>query len=403
MNEDSALTRFEQMVEEGRARIIIPKMDMYVRPDGRIEPAWMPVFYNPSARVSRDLTILVLESIYGSRDILFIDPLAGTGIRGIRIALEKGGSGIVNDVDPRAAYYIRRNIRVNGLEGRLEVYMQEANVLLNNLTFTGLAFDYIDLDPYGSPTPFIDSVFKPLAKEAVVGITATDTAPLVCSHYRKTLRRYWFTCVNTDFEKELGARILLAYIAMRAAALDISVEPLLVFLHRHYYRVFLKTRRSSEAAYNIMRDCLGYIWYCPSTLERGYLRSLEEAREVTCLNGEKPVVLGKLWICRLGDKELVEDLFTRASGNSHISGETLRLLRLLREEIALNNPYIRVDKLCSILKRNMPKYDELISMLRSIGINASRTHFDPRGLKIESDTKTLIEALGKPGKDAQGY
>ncbi|WP_245526398.1 RsmD family RNA methyltransferase [Desulfurococcus mucosus] len=384
----------EEVVTEGLVKLAVPRMEEYTRPDGRIEPAWMPVFYNPSAVVSRDATVLVLRVLHGSHGFTFIDSLAGTGVRGIRIAVESGGEGIVNDVDPRAVYYIRKNIQLNKLgNGKVEVYSQEANVLLNNLTFTGIPFDYVDLDPYGSPAPFLDSVFKPLAKKAVIGVSATDTAPLTCSHFRKTLRRYWFTCVDTDFEKEIGARLLITYIFKRAAALDTSVKPLLVFMHRHYYRVFLETRRNAGEAYRLSTECLGYIWYCPSTLERGYVKTLSDLNDVTCMSGEKPVPIGKIWICGLGDKDFVNRLHDEAGSVNWLTKDTRRILSMLKNEVELNNPYVRVDKLCSILGRNMPKYEELIDTLRSIGIKASRTHFDPRGLKIEADTRALIEVL----------
>ncbi|AFL66877.1 tRNA (guanine(26)-N(2))-dimethyltransferase [Desulfurococcus amylolyticus] len=393
MNEVKILSR-EQLIQEGLAKLVIPRMDEYRRPDGSIEPAWMPVFYNPQAIVSRDVTVSVLRTLYGSRNIFFVDPLAGTGIRSIRIALEKGGEGIVNDIDPHALYYIRKNLQLNNLHpGKLHVYSQEANILLNNLTFTGISFDYIDLDPYGSPVPFVDSVFKPLGKRALIGVTATDTAPLTCSHYRKTLRRYWFTCVHTDFEKEMGARLLIAYIVKRASALDIAARPLLTFIYKHYYRVFFETLRSTGEAYRLINECLGYIWYCSSTLERGYIKSLDEARDLTCINNEKPVLTGETWICSLGEAEFIDKVFNEADKISWLHKDSKRILGLLRYETRLNNPYVRIDKLCSIIGRNMPKYEILIEALKQHGIIASRTHFDPRGLKIDSDVKALTEVL----------
>lgn len=68
MNEVKILSR-EQLIQEGLAKLVIPRMDEYRRPDGSIEPAWMPVFYNPQAIVSRDVTVSVLRTLYGSRNI----------------------------------------------------------------------------------------------------------------------------------------------------------------------------------------------------------------------------------------------------------------------------------------------------------------------------------------------
>ena len=37
-------------------------------------------------------------------------------------------------------------------------------------------FDYIDLDPFGSPNIFLDSAVKRLGRNGILAVTATDTA-----------------------------------------------------------------------------------------------------------------------------------------------------------------------------------------------------------------------------------
>ncbi|MEM1713725.1 MAG: N2,N2-dimethylguanosine tRNA methyltransferase, partial [Desulfurococcaceae archaeon] len=174
-------TKHEEVIKEGLANIIVPRLEQYRRPDGVIEPAWMPVFYNPQAVISRDFTVILLKTIMNNKDFFFVDALSGTGVRGIRIALETEGEGILNDIDPRAHYYIKKNIALNNLVDKLEVYNHEANALLNTLVFAGIPVDYVDIDPYGAPSPYIDSALKPLRKEAYLGVTATDTGPLTCT------------------------------------------------------------------------------------------------------------------------------------------------------------------------------------------------------------------------------
>jgi tRNA (guanine26-N2/guanine27-N2)-dimethyltransferase len=90
-----SVSKYEEIVQEGLARIVIPRVELYKREDGSIEPAWMPVFYNPHTVVSRDLTTLFLKTTMRSKqDFFFVDLLSGTGIRGIRVGLEVGGEGI---------------------------------------------------------------------------------------------------------------------------------------------------------------------------------------------------------------------------------------------------------------------------------------------------------------------
>jgi len=382
---------WEEVIEEGSARIIIPRMEFYKRPDHVYEPAWSPVFYNPHMRISRDTTILVVKTIFSNRDFFFIDALAGTGVRGIRIALEIGGRGVLNDVDPIAYYYIRRNIEFNNVGDKLVAFHSEANGLFNYFTFTGIPVDYVDLDPYGSPIPFIDSAVKPLSKNAVIGVSATDTAPLTCSHKRKTLRRYNVNCVKTDFDKELGLRILIYNIVQRGASQDVCLQPVLSYYHRHHYRVFFTTIRSGVKSYEIIEQCRGYLWFCPTTLERGYVVNPVEVADLECLDRSKPVIIGPLWICNLGDIEFLYSIGKNIGEHSFIAPETLKTIRCLNGDYIVNEPYIRYDKLFKILRRNQPPIHEFINKIRETGFKAYRSHFDPRGVKTNASIRDLIE------------
>lgn len=392
MDKDT-ISPFEEVVEEGLVKIIIPRLELYKRPDGVIEPAWMPVFYNPQAVVSRDVTVVYLKTLMRERDFYFLDLLSGTGVRGLRIARECGGLGILNDVDPRAYYYIKRNIELNNLGNRVEAYNNEANVLLNTLVFTGVFLDYIDIDPYGSPVPFIDSVFKPIGKRAYIGVSATDTGPLSCTYPHKALSRYWSKCIKVDFEKEFASRLLISNIVMRASAQEIELKPSLTLIFKHFIRVFFSARRTAMGAYRVLDECLGYIWFCEKTLERGFIRDIGETRDLKCSDNSRPLILGKIWICPLSEHELVSGVLEEASKLNWLNSETLRLLSRIREESSINNPYYRLDKLCSILGVQMPSISRLIEELRKNNIPCSRTHMDPRGIRIRGDYRVLVDII----------
>lgn len=383
----------EEIINEGLAKIIIPKLEEYKRPDGVIEPAWMPVFYNPEAVISRDYTTVLLKSVMNGREFYFVDALAGTGIRGIRIALENNGKGILNDIDPRAYSYIKKNIAVNDLVGKLEAYNHEANSLLNNLVHAGLFIDYVDIDPYGSPIPFIDSALKVFGRTGYLGVTATDTGPLTCTYKHKALTRYWSNCVKVDFEKEFASRLLVASISSRAAAIELEAIPILTLVYRHYIRVFFKVYRSSLRAHRLLSDCIGYIWYCERTLERGFVKEISEAKELKCIDGSIPVIMGKIWICELYNPELITRLNQVLGEFTWVSHKTHRINRTIMEECMINTPYIRLDRLCAVNKLNMPRMDDLLKKLMERGIKCSRTHMDPRGIRAVCDHSSLVETI----------
>ena len=89
-------------------------------------------------------------------------PLAGSGVRGIRFAkeLDKGIAETIdmNDLSETAVIGILENLRRNKVE--MAVHNKDANLFL--LESSG--FDYIDIDPFGTPNPFLDSAVKRISR-----------------------------------------------------------------------------------------------------------------------------------------------------------------------------------------------------------------------------------------------
>ena len=56
--------------------------------------------------------------------------------------------------------------------------------------------DYIDIDPFGSPNPFLDSAIAN-KKYVYLAITSTDTSGLAGSYKNACLRKYWALPLHT--------------------------------------------------------------------------------------------------------------------------------------------------------------------------------------------------------------
>jgi len=200
------------------------------------------VFFNAQMAFNRDVSVMLFRSLRVKGTAL--DAMAATGARGIRLANESPGDFrmFVNDKDPRAFRYIQANIGLNALEN-CEAVNQDLRCHL-----ASAVHDYVDIDPFGTPAPFVQAALQGLKRNGVLAVTATDTAPLAGTHAKKCARRYMARPLRNAFGHETGLRILLGYLAREAAQLDKGVRPLLCFYADHYFRCFVRAPESAAAA-----------------------------------------------------------------------------------------------------------------------------------------------------------
>ena len=113
-------------------------------------PGTAPVFYNTKMEFNRDMTVLLLSCISPEN---YLDAMAATGVRGLRVSHETGIPAIINDRDPAAVAMIEENAERIG--GDIRVICDDANRLMCTERF-----DAIDLDPFGTPAPFLDAASR---------------------------------------------------------------------------------------------------------------------------------------------------------------------------------------------------------------------------------------------------
>ena len=388
-------------VREGKTKIYVPDPKLYTRDNGLLEPAWSPVFYNPRMEFSRDMAVAVLAALKEMNTYfdLCIDPLSGTGIRGLRYANEPGNvrKVIINDINPIAYEFMKNNIELNKLESKVEAYNFDANMLLYLIPMIEGRPDFIDIDPFGSPIPFIDAALHAIRNEGVIAITATDIAPLTGTKEAACRRRYFSRTLKADFDKELGIRILIASIALRAAAKDLCIEPVLSYYADHYYRSYLLIKRGAKKADAMLDEYLGYIIYDKNRLCKYVVKGypLTEIIKLKNFIEDKYEVLGPLWIGKLCDINIIKGILKVASDLVlNTSYRVVKLTETLIEESEIEEPYYyRIDLVCSKLRCSMPKLTKIIECLRSKGYKASRTHFDPRGIKTNAEYEELVKCI----------
>lgn len=100
--------------------------------------------------------------------------------------------------------------------------------------------DIIDLDPYGSVVPFLDSALSSIKEGGLLCITCTDTRVLCGPDLVKCFYYYGTTRAKVHDFNENALRILLSTISSTASRHCKYIVPLLSLQTDFYVRVFVR-------------------------------------------------------------------------------------------------------------------------------------------------------------------
>ena len=382
-------------VKEGLVELLVPDFDAYKRPDGVYEPAWAPVFYNPKMDFNRDIAVLFARAyarLRGIDRIVVVEPLAGSGVRALRYAIEANAIVYASDISSDAIALIKENIKLNNAENRVFVQRADANRYMEQLAEERVKPHIVDLDPFGSPAPFLEAALDLLGGRGVLAATATDTAPLSGTHAKALRRRYDVVPARTAWEKEQAVRVLVGYIVRRAANREYAAKPLLAYYADHYVRVYVEFERGARKADKAL-EMLAYAYYCPICQYTDYYKHYTRRRCPYC--NTPMIVVGPVYSGPLASEKIVTLMLEELNKVNWLQNpkRAYELLSLIMAEAPITKPYYRVDRLCSWLHLNMPKLSKIIEVLQSKGYRATRTHFDPRGIKTDAPHSIVVDTV----------
>jgi tRNA (guanine26-N2/guanine27-N2)-dimethyltransferase len=123
----------------------------------------------------------------GEEGITILEALSATGLRAVRYFKEIDGVQriVANDYSEDAVDTIRHNVVFNGLDPATQVVPNQDDatmIMLKHRMPASERFDVIDLDPYGSPTMFLDAALSSVADGGLICVTCTDLAVLAGNH-----------------------------------------------------------------------------------------------------------------------------------------------------------------------------------------------------------------------------
>jgi tRNA (guanine26-N2/guanine27-N2)-dimethyltransferase len=357
---------------EGRSRLVVPARSLTEDP-----PPTSPVFFNPAASLNRDVTVAVTAAAGGST---FCDSMAGVGARGVRVANEVDRLERVAMVDfnEEALKLARRSAVLNGVTRKCEFSTSETSSFLFSRSGREERFDFVDVDPFGTPVRQLQGAISATSSGGVLSVTATDTAVLCGVYSEVARRRYGASSVNNSFNHESAVRILLGSLAQTAAQVDVGVEPVLEHSTRHYIRVFARIQVGATKAEKALRG-LGFVVWCPAC---GHVESADQGLLLCARCGKKAKAAGPLWAGPLTDPKLVDSAGRRARSLGF--GQAARAVASLEGVDGFPPWSFSVEGICSSLRVATVPEDRVYRHLLDAGHRAMRTPFEKTGVKTDA-------------------
>ncbi len=332
------------------------------------------VFYNPKMEFDRNLSVVVV-SVFGPRKVC--DALSASGIRGIRYKKEADASEVwLNDANLKASRLIHDNMRKNSLCG--EIRNKDAAVLLREEDF-----DFIDLDPFGSPAEFLDSAAGSIRSGGLIGVTATDTSSFFGTYPRVSRRRYGRKSMKTGYNKELGLRILVSAVIESLGRYKKTFYPKICYFREHYARIFGKVAKGGKEVQENFRN-FGYISHCFSCgwRDSGFYKNCKYCGNQTEVVN---VYMGKLNnqnFCRAVAEECGKRGFDEES----------EMVNNLTEDMEV--PYHH-DIHYIAKKHTIPvkKTESIIERLCECGYKTKKSVYSPTAVKTEAPFDKVVEMI----------
>lgn len=354
-----------------------------------------------------------------------LEALSASGLRAIRYSKEVPllQHIVANDLSSHAVKSIQLNCDYNKTHN---VKAQEANAI-THMANAAANYHIIDLDPYGTVAPFMDSAINAAKNGALLLITCTDLGVLAGNGYpEKCFSLYGGVNVWGDATHESALRLVHGMIARTAAKYGVSIEPVLSLSIDFYVRVFVRVWhkpikvKELMSANEIVVKCSG----CHSTVEQPLGKMSEPDSKGRKKYGLAKISTGVTTNCQFCDytNHLCGPMW---GGHLHNREFIDRILKLVDEEEAKKDPettygtlkrvrgmltmaknelgdssssesdihdsqfYFTTTTISKVLKIPAPSLEDFAAALGNLGYDASLVHETANSIKTNASWNVI--------------
>jgi len=419
MNQETCAKRIKleecPVINEGKAQILVKNKS---------------VFYNPVQEFNRDLSVAVLSTfirdrwnekleknaqskednenstldaanVESQKGITILEALSATGLRSIRYAKEVEGIGqiVANDISATAVDSIRENVLHNGVENLVTPCHEDATLLMYQRRRD--CFDAVDLDPYGSPSKYLDGAVQCMSDGGILLVTATDMAILAGNFPEACRCKYGSISIKSKCCHEIALRILLYSIMSHAERYGRYIIPLLSisadFYIRVFVRVFTSPKRCKENSSKIgmLYQCVG----CESIVHQPLMTKVSGNYKLSnipidrckhCQHAQH--MAGPIWLGPLHEHGFVSRLLCNLSMKLGTSKRIKGILTMIEEELDVPL-YYNLDRLMSIVKCHVPSMLMFRSALLNAGYKVSYSHANKLSIKTNASNDVIWDIV----------
>eukprot|EP00004_Rigifila_ramosa_P005664 TRINITY_DN16332_c0_g1_i1.p1 TRINITY_DN16332_c0_g1~~TRINITY_DN16332_c0_g1_i1.p1 ORF type:complete len:606 (-),score=127.05 TRINITY_DN16332_c0_g1_i1:14-1792(-) len=412
------------LVREGKAEVLFP--------EGQ-------VFYNNVQEVNRDFSVAALrlfaeiwaqekreissrrqgrDQSEGQTGLRVLEALSATGLRAIRYIREVPGIShiVANDLLPAAAAAIQRNLDHNGIPPELVRANQgDANLVMHASKQLHVFehFSVIDLDPYGSAAPFLDSALQAIANGGLLCITCTDMGVLSGTHADACWAKYGVMPTRGKYCHELGLRILLSSIDAHANRHGKYIEPLLSLSIDFYVRVFVRVRaslsevkKSSSNKSHVFQcvNCDTFVVTPLATMQTRPPSHTPKMVPVSVPQVEKKCpecnsnwkMGGPIWSAPIHNSEFAEKLLSlvkHSPADFKQSGRLMAVLSTVCEELPHSPLYYILPSLFSRVHATTPPMKLFRAALLNAGYKVTLSHAAPESIKTDAPNSVVWDIV----------
>ncbi|KAI9189906.1 RNA methyltransferase tRNA(m5U54)methyltransferase [Blastocladiella emersonii ATCC 22665] len=413
-------------ITEGQATILFPTNN--------------EVFYNPVQQFNRDMSIAAIRTW---RDLVsqekwakalkkegrtveeataagetapvfkpkILEALAASGLRSVRYAKEIPDLDhiLCNDLDAEAVASIKRNVEYNGLSEELvRPNLGDAKIVMYQHLPPQLNYHVVDLDPYGSATPFIDAGVQSVSDGGLMLITCTDLQVLAGTNFTETcFTKYGGMTLKADFCHEMALRLVLNLVTQTAAKHRRYVEPLMSCSIDFYVRIFVRVHASPiDVKKTASRTSLVYLCQgCKDFTHQPLGKVSEDGKKFMFAThkaggecsqcGRQFHIGGPIYNGPLHNKAFVRSMLEHVKANKTSYGTSTRMegmLTVIGEEI--DAPlYYSLRSLTTGVHSNSIGLKEIGSALVNAGFEFSISHANPTSVKTSAPSHVVWDIM----------